>query len=429
MSTTTKEGLFDALGGLTAEIGQEKQAAHDKSAAPEPNDPGGYQGPSSHPTTSIDNRGQTASEGSRSSENESDVKSDQGSPGVNSTSEATPGQDEQDKQQYNIGTNQSATGEDPSVENDFKGTKDDSGYDSDTSHPTKADKDREKYSSYTFKEAADHACNLMNDILADLVAGKPLQKFAEDDSEEEEEEDDDDSVTIEIEKESSALNKNIAAAQAAINNGGTTKEAFDAGYELAANLGITKEAAVHGVEDCLAQTFRDAQLKADLVGGFILQKQAEYEAYQKAAMEEGVPPTDEEGMMEGEGGPAGEDGGGEGLDAALGGGMPPEMGGMGEDPMGGMGEDPMGGLGEDPMGGGPASEEEAMAELAAALDELGIPIEALAGAGGEGEKLAQAVGAYKRAGLYQIKEASTKRARHIRDLMKGHVQEILKIPQ
>jgi hypothetical protein len=116
--------------------------------------------------------------------------------------------------------------------------------------------------------------------------------------------------------------------------------------------------------------------------------------------------------------------------------MPPEMGGMGggggEDPMmGGMGGDPMGEMGGemggDPMGGGEASEEEAMAQLAAALDELGIPVEALAGAGGEGQKLAHAVRAYKQAGLYQIKEAGTKRARHIRDLMKNHVREILNL--
>ena len=51
---TTKTGLFDALGELATEISGEKTAAA-KTAAPTPADPGGYQGPSTHPTTSEDN--------------------------------------------------------------------------------------------------------------------------------------------------------------------------------------------------------------------------------------------------------------------------------------------------------------------------------------------------------------------------------------
>ena len=69
---TTPPRLWDALTKLASEI----QTA--KTAAPTPKDPGGYAGASSHPTADVDNHGQNASEGSRSSENTADVKADIG---------------------------------------------------------------------------------------------------------------------------------------------------------------------------------------------------------------------------------------------------------------------------------------------------------------------------------------------------------------
>lgn len=141
------------------------------------------------------------------------------------------------------------------------------------------------------------------------------------------------------------------------------------------------------------------------------------------------------------------------------------------------------------LGGGEPSEEQALAELAAALEELGIPIEALveaAGAmggpaggapmggpeggapmggpaggapmgGGEAAppppppmmgggmeamagagqvkqgadraayltKIAAAVQKFKLSGKYQMKEASEPRQRQLRDVMKNHVRELL----
>jgi hypothetical protein len=120
------------------------------------------------------------------------------------------------------------------------------------------------------------------------------------------------------------------------------------------------------------------------------------------------------------------------------------------------------------MGGAP-SEDEAVQELAMALEELGIPPEALlqalqsGGAGGdpaaaagmdpaaagmdpaamgagmpaEAPKMAaanladdlnaigRAVVNFKRAGKFQIKEARTKRSRQLRDMMKQHVLELV----
>jgi hypothetical protein len=115
-----------------------------------------------------------------------------------------------------------------------------------------------------------------------------------------------------------------------------------------------------------------------------------------------------------------------------------------------------GGGGEEmPMEGAP-SEDEAVQELAMALEELGIPPEALlqalsegggmGGAGGadpaaaagampmEEPKMAaardlQAIGRavvnFKRAGRFQVKEARTKRSRELRDTMKQHVLELV----
>jgi hypothetical protein len=105
--------------------------------------------------------------------------------------------------------------------------------------------------------------------------------------------------------------------------------------------------------------------------------------------------------------------------------------------------------------GGAPSEDEAVQELAMALEELGIPPEALLeaaqGGGGMGPeagaapeaamagaepapKMAAAndlyaIGAevirFKRAGKFQVKEARTKRSRQLRDIMKQHVLELV----
>lgn len=240
-----------------------------------------------------------------------------------------------------------------------------------------------------------------------------------------------------------------------------TEGSVEAGYELAAALGISKEAAQQGVADCIAGTIRDAHLDADLFGSY-------YQAFEERVKQSAATPDEEGG--EDHANPndassgANEAGAGGGEDDvlppgpdALPGGAPggPEMS-LG-DILGGAGGE--GDLGA--MPGGEPSEEEALAELAAALEELGIPIEALAEAGGgmppegaggppiggempagletaasagagkqqqqltEGQKLAAAVSAFKRSGKYQIKEASTKRARAIRDAMKGYVREIM----
>jgi len=500
--TSQRGRLFDALTALADEIQEEKQAAASgrvKTGAPTPPDPGGYQGASTHPTADADNSAQVATEGDRSSENTSDVKADQGTPSVDSTSEATPNQDEQDSVQLNIGTQQSATGEDPSVEDDYKGTKDDPG----TSHPATTE-DGEKYGSATFKEARAKFIEVANSVLADLANGFGSQlrpKTAESSDPLSRPETSAPMTPVggsaqgehvqpggggagktqkkDEKKEASAgktatpLSANLQKAADALtgSTGGADPTPMRAGYELAAALGLTKEAAEAGVKETIAQTIRDAQVDADLFGSyyttFAQQKLAAVPPDEEGGEDHGNPNDASSGASEaGDGGgdsaPSSDGGGGAaggappGLEALLG-------GGGAEGPPGAPGE--MGGG----MGGGP-SEEEALAELAAALEELGIPLEALleagGGAGGEpgGEmggapplegpagappaggmeamasagsrkrqveprqylaKIAAEVMKFKRSGKYQMKEARTPAQRQLRDEMKGFVIELL----
>jgi hypothetical protein len=428
----TPRSLFAQLNALAEEISQnaEKVAAA-KSAAPVPADPGGYQGASSHPSAHVDNNVQKATTGSRASEYEADVKQQQGALAVDNTPELSQ-EGRQDDVQLNIGTNAAATGEDPAAEKDYKGTKDDPG----TSHPAKAN-DGEKYSSVTFKQAHAKCSDLGNEILADLInfgtaaveekaAGMPdfIQKKIDAKK-------DKSKGGLKGDQHELDVNGNGRIEGSDLKNLREGKEAaFSAGYELAAALGLDKEAAEANVRDVCANTLREADEMADLFVGFYTAKTA------------GADPTEE--AAEGEDHSA--DGDGQSGEAA------PDMGGE----MAGAPsvEDMMGGAGGGEMGaapGGEPSEEEALQELAMALQELGIsPEELMAGlAGGGGEMggmppegmppeagapkmaaaqelqmIGNAVANFKRAGGFQIKEARTKRSRQLRDIMKAHVREL-----
>jgi len=505
-AASQKGSLFGALRALTDEITTEKTAAvrGKQAESPTPDDPGGYQGSSTHPTTSIDNRGQSASEGARSSENTADVNADQGEPGVNKAPDAKPGQ--QDEVQLNIGTQQSATGEDPSTEDDYKAGKDDPG----SSHPAKTDNsalDGHKYANASVGQLKGLHDSLCNGILADLAnghgttltkealakaAGAPatnpnegnLQPSAAGENTPSQPKAQMAGEAPSGEKQAGAaggladaIEKAAAAIQAGTPAAGNAD--LQAGYDLAAFLGIEKQGAQAVVAETLEATLQDAQLDADLFGSYML-------AFQKRAAEG---PTPEEGEDHSGGGDdtsgASEAKGAGGETAGGGGGGGDPMGGGGEggslgdllggggDPGGLMGGGEMGGAPGGEMGGQP-SEEEALMELVAALDELGIPIEQLAQAGGgemgggemgggmgappmggemggappmggpdggmppmdggapapppmgEGMKLASAAHAFRRSGKYRFKEAADgTRQRVLREQMKGHLLELM----
>lgn len=440
----TQRSLFAQLNALAEEISQGAvKAAAEKSAGPTPADPGTYVGASSHPTAHADNNAQAANTGARASEYEADVKKQQGAIGVDSTPEMSQ-EGRQDDAQLNLGLNAKATGEDPASEKDYKGDKDDPG----TAHPAKTN-DGEKYSAHSFKEARDRAGQLGNDILADLInfgtakltkqsempaalaaAHEKKESPAEEKKEEKSESKGElkgDQHKLDVDNDGKIEGSDLAALRAG------KEAAFKAGYELAQQLGIEKEAAEAGVRDVCANTLREADEMADLLIGFLSTKQAANDPGEEAAEgEDHAAPVDAAAA----GAPAG-------LEAMMAGGPEAEMGGGMEDA--GMGEE---------MGG--ASDEEAIQELAMALEELGIPPEALlqmvaeggadqAGGGmdpaaapkmaaaktaaekkaGELDEIGRAVINFKRSGQFQVKEARTKKSRQLRDMMKQHVIELV----
>jgi len=459
-----QRSLFAQLNALAEEISQSAvKVAAEKAAGPTPADPGTYVGSSSHPTASVDNNVQNAEEGERAREYEADIKKQQGALAVDNTPELSQ-EGRQNEVQLNIGTSAKATGEDPSSEKDYKGTKDDPG----TAHPAKTN-DGEKYSSVSFKEAREVAGSLGNDILANLInfGTSQLTKESEmpaflkekiEGKKEEAGESADHEAAESPAKEKAEHSGELKGNQHKLDTDNDGKiegsdlkalregkaAAFKAGYELAAHLGMDKAAAEASVREVCANTIREADEMADLLIGFLSTKAAAADPTEEAAEGEdhsaagdaesgaGAAPAGLESMM------AGGDAGGAVDPAAAGG----EMGGD--------------------MGGAP-SEDEAVQELAMALEELGIPPEALlqalqsGGAGGdpaadagmgmpaeagmgmpaEAPKMAaanpandlnaigQAVVNFKRAGKFQIKEARTKRSRQLRDMMKQHVLELV----
>lgn len=440
-----QRSLFAQLNALAEEISQSSvKAAAEKSAGPVPSDPGGYQGASSHASASVSNNVQTATEGARASEYESDIKEQQGAVSVNNAPEL-PQEGRQDDVQLNIGTNTAATGEDPAAEKDFKGTKDDPG----TSSPVKAN-DGEKYSAATFKTARENCSNLGNDILANLINFgtaklQPNEKAAEMPAFLKEKTEKKDEAKGELKGEQHKLDTDkdgkIEGSDLAALRAGK-EAAYKAGYELAEKLGLEKSAAEASVREVCANTLREADEMADLLIGFMSTKSAGVDAEEAEEGEDHSAPGD-------------------------------EASGASDAPAAPAEEAPVGADagGAPDLGGGAPSEDEAVQELAMALQELGIPpealLEALAGggdpaaAGGapapemggglppeaapapemgggmppemapkmaaarELNSIGRAVVNFKRAGKFQIKEARTKRSRQLRDMMKQHVIELV----
>jgi hypothetical protein len=437
-----KRSLFAQLNALAEEISSGAvKAAAAKSASPTPADPGTYTGASAHASASVDNSGQSASTGARASEYETDVKKQQGALAVDNTPELSQ-EGRQDDVQLNIGTNVAATGEDPAAEKDYKGTKDDPG----TSSPVKAN-DGEKYSGVSFKQARAQCGALGNDILANIInfgtdkltkqsempeaLAKSLGKKNEPASKLK-----GDQHKLDTDNDGKIEGSDLAALRNGDSDSDDKEASFKAGYELAQQLGLEKGAAEASVREVCANTIREADEMADLFIGFMTSKQASEDA------------TEE--MAEGEDHSAPADAGSGAGDAPVPSGLEAMVGG---DPMaGGMGPE-MGGA---PEAAGEPSEDEALQELAMALEELGIPpealLQALSGAGGEGGaapagpeaamaaeapktaaaktaaelgEIGAAVVNFKRAGKFQVKEARTKRSRQLRDIMKQHVLELV----
>lgn len=370
MPSTTRP-LFDQIDSWLQEVDQKstksasakapaKKAAV-KKAAPE------GMGKSTHPSDDVDDNTHAEQTGARYSENSADVKKDVPGQSVDET-EKGPGCS-QDEKQYNIGTEQSSVGEDPSVEDDYKGTKDDPG----TTHPCDAEDVGEKYSSMHLNQLLKLAENQAHEILADISA----------------------SINAPAPKKEATVAEKAAATKVA-QTATTDKAASDtakAGYDAASmTADLEKQAS-----DFVAQAIRDANTDADLVGPYLVsyynnryKKAADEGSHDEGEQHEG-PPAEEESA----GPPVGGEGGGGDVLSALGAGGAGGPPGGGGDPGGAMPPPPGGGGVMPPpdaaAGGGAEGgmgQEQALQELVMALQELGISPEELAqiaqssGAGG-----------------------------------------------
>jgi hypothetical protein len=248
-------------------------------------DPGGYQGKSTHPSAdrSVAEHLRPEQTGSRFTEHTSDVKDDIGAGSVEhlpeEASSPSKGSGNQDKRQPNIGARNAATGEDTSVERDFKETKDDPG----TSSVMKAD-DGEKYGSWTMAKFAEYLGDLGEQILADITNGKPIKSAGIGD--------DTPNGTRRI--------THGQTVQPSAPKGGAgdpareTKEAAERGYELAAVLGLQDMTPEDRAAAMVETIIKEAALQANLVGNFLT---GYHQTLQKAAAGENLGGGDGEGHM------------------------------------------------------------------------------------------------------------------------------------
>jgi hypothetical protein len=290
----TKQAALVSIDAMLRQIAEQSvKSAEAKS------EPGGYQGSTTHPVKNVDDRLMEATEGERSRENSSDVQEQQGAPSVDSTSESTPSQD---TVQYNIGTTQSATGEDPSSETESaKAKKDDPG----SSHPMRTDNDSldgHKYAQHIIK-LTEKAAAQGNDLLALLAI----------------------EAQGEIQQKAAQLSgaKAPAAPEA-------VAKAAEAGAELAnmaaGGVGADKQAEAAAVVDSIALTISDAFAMAEKTAAYLDEY---FRALKKAEDEEGESSEEEEKETPSGGEEAGSDpssggSGGEASEAAPAGGSPSE---------------------------------------------------------------------------------------------------------
>lgn len=418
--------LFDQLRDFLSEVENEKQASVRKRA--EANTETTAQGgPTSHPSKNEDDGTLPATEGKRSQENTGDVKDTIPAGGVDSSSDKSPSQSDQ---QHNIGITSTSTGEDPANEDNYKEKKDDPG----TDHAAKAG-EGEKYSSLSFGQLRKLASYKADDILSDITS---LLKYAEEGMSAKEKKEHEASETAdeeEVEEKAKEKAKSEGILNAKGNYTEKAKEAAAAGYAAATlSAGQQEEllkTAHAAISSSIEATIADGLEKAAMVGSYL-------QSFYKAAAEgEAAGGESQESpgheMAEGPAQEAGEHESGMEIDPA----MLSQMAGEGAAPAG--------------MPEGGAEDTDAVQELLMALQEQGIEPEQLlqmvegGGAGGEeAPKMASAkkdpetvelVNLIKhanhvrkaqiKAGKFRVTEAKTAQQRALRDQIKACVRDII----
>jgi hypothetical protein len=302
--------LISRINSLLGEVGGNTKSASEMGMSGQgTKDPGGYSGPSTHPSARNATHTEPAPLGSRAKENESDVKEDHPGGGVDNVSPNSGGT--QDDKQYSIGTKQTATGEDPSVEDNYKGTKEDPG----TTHPANAEEVGDKYASMQIRPLLKLAFDKMNGVLADIANGNHIAYY-----------------NGVIQKQAAAQNPQAPRQTLPAPNGtanGAATLAATAGYELADHAIKQAAAEKEAAQKVVARLIREAEEDADFVGDYHT-KYAKHRGGQfKRAMDPAAATDGEDHAMAG-GMPPGMEGGmppGMGGGAPPEGGLPPEMGG------------------------------------------------------------------------------------------------------
>lgn len=422
MPSQTKP-LFEQLDTWLQELQEVKAAAAPKPAGQTKQAGPSGMGKTTHPSEKVDDNTHETPEGARYRENASDVKED-----VPANVEEADTKMDEDRVMPNIGTQQAATGEQTSVERDFKGTKDDGT----TSHPADAEDTGEKYSSVSLPKLLKLAEDKANSLLADIGNGL----FA----------------TGQVTPQNTQTQNKQAAAPKPQQPAATSADVAN-GYNTAAAAAVDENTLQKLAADFIQQTIKDADLDADLVGSYLTswrQKKAAGGGAEEEGGEGGMPPGMDPAMMAamggggggmppgaggmppgadaGAGGPPAVDASGGGAGAA--GGMPPDAGGGP-----GGGGDPLAALGAATADSAPSAgdKEQALQDLVMAIQELGIDPAQLAqlaqqggdeGKADEGAKLASAAVKFKRSGKFRFTEAKTAQERKRRDLIKDYVMEI-----
>jgi hypothetical protein len=346
--------LFDELRSFLAEVEtQQVKAASSKKRAEAHTEAGSYEGGTSHPVKSVDDSTSDAHEGARSAENTSDVKKQVPAGGVDSAPNKTP---KQQKQQFDVGITSAATGEDPSHEDDYKGTKDDPG----TSHPAKTE-DGEKYSSMSFERLKELTEKKANALIAGIsVAVKEAELHGNQDK-------------LDVNpKDGKITGSDLKALRD--RKGHTAQEMKKAtaiGYDQAVEAGVPAAEDYNAFFKQASENMLRGALEAASVTGQYLTAFNQQLATKLAEEEGGEEPEKGESesheKSESPAHESAEDAGGEGL---------------------GLDEADMAGMEGGAPGGGMGGEEGSIDELLAALAEMGVsPEEVMAALGGEGAGL------------------------------------------
>lgn len=295
-------------------------------------DPGSKGGPSSHPSAKADGGNQTANFGAHGKELTEEVKKLPDN--VDASGQMT--NSDSDNNQIQIGVKKTPTGEDPAVEQAYKGHKDDPG----TSMPASVE-GGEKYSSMTFESLYKMACDATNNVLTRLAVNETVK---------------------------TAVAADVGAAAAA---GAALADAV-----IAAGDPATKQAAA---QELVASAINEGYRRAELVGQYLYKRaEAEAQMAKRADPDPGLQTPDPSQLPPEMGGgpPPGMGGGGPPPEMAGGPpGMPPDAAAPLPDAAA-AGAHTSGGGGPSPHEGG-GGDEESVNELANALIDSGIPVDAL----------------------------------------------------